>query len=173
MVCCASLGLTSLADAQIVALGASITYGTGVPRSAAYPAQLEALLNERGLAVKVTNAGVRGQTVAEMLSHLDAVVPNGTRLVIFQPGGNDARAGADWLTVRADIHKVVRQLRARGIKVLVVRNADFEHIPADMRQSDHIHLTAEGCKRLAEELLPRVLVALEEPLQSEPDVPHP
>lgn len=161
--CCATLGLTNIADAQIVALGASNTYGTGVPRSAAYPAQLEALLNARGLRVKVTNAGVRGETVAQMLSRLDEAVPDGTRLVIFQPGGNDARAGVDPSTVRTNIRRVVHLLRRRGIAVLVMQNSDFEQIPADMRQSDHIHLTPEGYRRLAEELLPRVLDALHEP----------
>ena len=163
VLCCAALGLTDIAAAQIVALGASNTEGKGVPRSAAYPAQLESLLNARGLVVRVTNAGVGGQTVAQMLSRLDAVVPNGTRLVIFQPGGNDARIGVAWPTVRANIRRVVERLRARGIKVLVMRNADFDRIPADMWQSDHVHLTAEGYQRLAEELLPRVVNALEEP----------
>jgi acyl-CoA thioesterase I len=158
-----TLGVTHIAVAQIVALGASNTEGKGVDRSAAYPARLEALLNARGLTIKVTNAGVRGQTVAQMLSGLDAAVPDGTRLVIFQPGNNDIRNGVPWPTVRANIHSVVQRLRARGIRVLVVRDADFEHIPADMRQSDHIHLTAAGYQRLAEELLPRVLNALKEP----------
>lgn len=161
--CSVFLALGNVATSQIVALGASNTYGTGVPRSAAYPAQLEALLNARGLALKVTNAGVRGETVSQMLSRIDAAVPNGTRLVIFQPGGNDARAGVDPQTIRTNTRRVVHLLRRRGIAVVLMRNSDFDQIPADMRQSDHIHLTAEGYKRVAEELLPRVLEALKEP----------
>ena len=43
--------------ATVVALGASNTFGKGVSRSQAYPAQLEALLRGKGLHARVINAG--------------------------------------------------------------------------------------------------------------------
>ncbi|HWG03753.1 MAG TPA: GDSL-type esterase/lipase family protein, partial [Beijerinckiaceae bacterium] len=79
--------------ATIVALGASNTYGKGVARSEAYPAQLQAMLRAAGYEVTVVNAGVSGDTTAGILKRLDRVVPKGTSVVIFQPGGNDARKG--------------------------------------------------------------------------------
>src|SRR3954462_8127573 len=80
--------------ATIVALGASNTYGKGVARNQAYPAQLEAILRARGLKAHVVNAGINGDTTEGMLNRLDRVVPKGIGAVIFQPGGNDRRRGS-------------------------------------------------------------------------------
>ena len=43
--------VTSADAATVVALGASNTYGKGVQRDQAYPAQLEAVLRSRGYSV--------------------------------------------------------------------------------------------------------------------------
>jgi GDSL-like Lipase/Acylhydrolase family len=79
--------------ATVVALGASNTFGKGVARSQAYPAQLEAILRAKGANVRVVNAGINGDTTEGMLRRLDQVVPKGTSAVILQPGGNDRRKG--------------------------------------------------------------------------------
>jgi acyl-CoA thioesterase-1 len=86
--------IVALGAATIVALGASNTYGKGVARSQAYPAQLEAILRAKGANVRVVNAGINGDTTEGMLQRLDRIVPNGTSAVILQPGGNDRRKGS-------------------------------------------------------------------------------
>src|SRR5262245_7392791 len=48
--------------ATIVALGASNTFGKGVARNQAYPAQLEAILRARGHDVRVLKPGINGDT---------------------------------------------------------------------------------------------------------------
>src|SRR3974390_3901808 len=96
IVCLATAVLMSLGAANaaiIVALGASNTYGKGVSRAQAFPAQLEALLRASGHAARVVNAGINGDTTGGMLRRLDRAVPNGTTVVILQPGGNDRRKG--------------------------------------------------------------------------------
>src|ERR1700732_2294432 len=80
--------------ATVVALGASNTYGKGVARNQAFPAQLEAILRAKGLNVRVVNAGINGDTTESMLQRMDRAVPNGTSAVILQPGGNDGRKGS-------------------------------------------------------------------------------
>ena len=55
-----NVGMTSADAATIVALGASNTYGKGVARNQAYPAQLEAILRAKGSDVRVVNAGING-----------------------------------------------------------------------------------------------------------------
>ncbi len=65
------LALASAESATVVALGASNTYGKGVARSEAYPAQLEKILRAKGISVRVINAGVNGEKTASMLSRLD------------------------------------------------------------------------------------------------------
>ncbi len=99
----------------MVALGASNTYGKGVARSEAYPAQLEKILRAKGLNVRVINAGVNGEKTASMLSRLDRAVPKGTNVVILQPGGNDRRKGGTDVT-----GEIRSRLGARGIKVVMI-----------------------------------------------------
>lgn len=88
--CGASL-MTSAASAQplIVALGDSNTAGWGVGQGNAFPSQLNAMLQRRGVNARIANAGVSGDTFGGMLSRLDKSVPAGTRLVIVQGGYND------------------------------------------------------------------------------------
>src|SRR5260370_7767774 len=86
-----NIGVVSADAATIVAHGASNTYGKGVARNQAYPAQLEAILRAKGSNVRVVNAGINGDTTEGMLGRLDQAVPNGTSAVILQPGGNDRR----------------------------------------------------------------------------------
>jgi acyl-CoA thioesterase-1 len=138
--------------ATVVALGASNTFGKGVSRSQAYPAQLEALLRARGLSVRVINAGINGDTTGGMLARLDRVVPKGTNVVILQPGGNDQRKLA------ADNTPAIQsRLGAMGIKVVMLPNGMLHGQP---HQPDGQHLTPEGYHMLAEELVAEVAAAL-------------
>jgi acyl-CoA thioesterase I len=147
------LDASAAANGQVVALGASNTAGKGVSAQDAYPAQLEAMLRAKGFAVMVANAGVSGDTTAGMLTRLDSAVPQGTRVVILQPGGNDRGAPSS-------VPQILARLRAKGVKVVMVENSMLAAIPAPMHQPDRIHLTAEGYHLLAGRLLPRVASAL-------------
>ncbi|MHB8268432.1 GDSL-type esterase/lipase family protein [Bradyrhizobium sp.] len=138
--------------ATIVALGASNTFGKGVSRGQAYPAQLEALLRARGLNAHVINAGINGGTTGGMLARLDRVVPKGTSVVILQPGGNDRRKLAPDRT-----SEIQARLAAMGIKVVMLPNGMLGGKP---HQPDGQHLTPEGYHMLAEELVGQVAGAL-------------
>ena len=85
------LGIAYAEPIKIVALGASNTYGQGVSRDEAYPAQLEKLLRAAGYDVVVKNEGTSGQTTMDELGKVNAAVPDGVKIVIFAPGGNDNR----------------------------------------------------------------------------------
>lgn len=134
--------------ATIVALGASNTYGKGVSRAQAYPAQLQAILRAKGKSVRVVNAGINGDTTEGMLKRLDRAVPNGTSVVLFQPGGNDRRKGTPDRS-----SEIQSRLSARGIPVVVVSNGMFSGLP---QQADGIHLTPEGYRMLAQSLASQV-----------------
>ena len=138
--------------ASIVALGASNTFGKGIARSEAFPAQLETLLRAKGFAVHVVNAGSNGDTTANMLRRLDGLLAGDTRVVILQPGGNDARKGQQ-SDRSANIAAVKQRLRTRGVKLVMVENAVLHGLS---HQPDGSHLTPEGYRRLAEYLLPEV-----------------
>jgi acyl-CoA thioesterase-1 len=140
-----------MAQAQVVALGASQTNGKDVSRDQAYPAQLEAMLRARGRSAQVVNAGVDGDTPRGMLSRLDSAVPPGTKVVILQPGTNAVDPGA--------VSQIRARLAARGVRVIMFEGAR-RLVPAGDVQADGQHLTPEGYRVVASQLLPQVLRAL-------------
>ena len=145
------------APLRIVAIGASNTHGWYVGNQGAYPAQLQALLRARGIDAQVTNAGVPFETTGLMLRRIDRDVPDGTDIMILEPGGNDRRffVPPEWRA--ANIAEMERQLHARSINVIVYD----EWIPLRYRAFDFIHLTHEGHAMIAAALLPRVMEILD------------
>jgi acyl-CoA thioesterase-1 len=156
LVLVAVLGILSAASAAhaatVVALGASNTYGKGVSRSEAYPAQLQALLRARGLNAQVINAGINGDTTAGMLARLGQAVRPGTSVVVLQPGGNDLRQHSP-----DQSSAIESRLSAMGIKVVLLPNSMLRGLP---HQPDGIHLTPEGYHMLAEGIVGQVAAAL-------------
>jgi acyl-CoA thioesterase I len=138
-------------QAQIVAIGASNTAGRGVGASEAFPAQLEAMLRAKGRNMHVANAGISGDTTAGMLSRLSRDVPAGTKIVILQFGGNDARKGR---TDRdANIAQIKSQLMGRGIRFVEADGFVKGALRMGMRLPDGQHLTVEGHRQVAAALL--------------------
>jgi len=143
---------TAADAATVVALGASNTYGKGVARNQAFPAQLEAILRARGLNVHVINAGINGDTTEGMLRRLDSAVQNGVSAVILQPGGNDRRKVSPDRTA-----EIQSRLGARGIRVIMLPNSALRGLP---HQPDGVHLTPEGYHMVAESLASQVAGAV-------------
>ncbi len=162
----AAAGGEALAQEPIVvALGASNTEGKGrgrtpggVPRGDAYPAQLQALLRGRGVSARVVNAGIAGDTTGGMLARLDRAVPSGTRVVIFQPGGNDARRGEAGDRA-GNIAAIQQRLATRGVTVIMLE-ALGRIAPDHTRDPDGQHFNRDGHAAFANHLLPQVLRAL-------------
>jgi acyl-CoA thioesterase-1 len=157
MVTCGNISANSTTPLRIVAIGASNTHGWYVGNQGAYPAQLQALLRAKGIDAQVTNAGVPFDTTAMMLRRIDNDVPNGTELVILQPGGNDLRFLGSKQQRAANIAEMERRLRARSIKLVLYD----DEIPLRYYTIDFIHLTREGHAMIAAALLPRVIALIE------------
>jgi acyl-CoA thioesterase-1 len=149
----AGVAAGSSASAQIVALGASNTEGHGVGSSEAYPAQLERLLQAKGSSTQVRNAGVFGDTTTGMLARLSSSVPEGTKIVILQFGGNDMRQGISPAARQANIANIQSQLRARRIRTIQADPMVKAALQSGMAQSDRIHLSAAGHQRVAAQLV--------------------
>jgi acyl-CoA thioesterase-1 len=145
------------APVRIVAIGASNTHGWYVGNQGAYPAQLQDLLRARGIDAHVTNAGVPFDTTRMMLRRIDRDVPNGSDIVIVQPGSNDQRFFGTLQQRAANVAEIARRLRARSIEVIVYD----EQIPLRYYTFDFIHWTREGHAMIAAALLPRVLAVLD------------
>lgn len=104
------------AGATVLALGDSLTHGTGAPPEAAYPQVLQALTGWR-----VVNAGVPGDTSAQALQRLPALLAeHRPALVVTCLGGNDLLRRLDEAALRDNLRAVVRASRAAGAQVLLV-----------------------------------------------------
>lgn len=148
------------ATAQVVALGASNTRGKGVSLSQAYPAQLQAQLRAQGVNVTVRNAGINGNTTAQMLARLDSAVPKGTRVVILQPGGNDRRRGISQGETQANIAAIRSKLRQRGVAVVLLPNSILGSVAQSHPRPDGQHFLPPGYRALAARMVGPVRSAL-------------
>ena len=90
-----------------------------------------------------------------MLARLDSSVPDGTRLVILQPGTNDGRRGSS-AGAAVNVPLIIQKLRARGIKVIMAHMSSG----ASEIGPDGQHLTARGNSLVAANLLPQVIGAI-------------
>jgi acyl-CoA thioesterase I len=128
----------SAADGEptvIVALGDSLTAGYGLPQNQSFPAQLEAALKARGADVRIVNAGVSGDTAAAAEKRLDWALPDDAGAVIVELGGNDALQGIPPEGTKAALAKIIEQLKARGLPVLLAgmeapRNMGEDYVTA-------------------------------------------
>ena len=151
-------GVADIAQAQIVAIGASNVAGRGISSSDAWPAQLEGMLAAKGRKVHVTNAGINGDTNAGMLARLDSAVPQGTKIVLldrYGGGWNARRRGMG--DQHAELAGIEAKLRSRGIRVIPMWwNAALRQY----LQPDGIHFTAEGHRLVATRMMPAVMGAV-------------
>jgi lysophospholipase L1-like esterase len=157
----------------VLAFGDSLTYGTGAPRDAAYPAVLARLT---GLAV--INAGVPGEVSASGLERMPAALEaHRPELVLLVHGGNDTLRRLPPEDTRANLRAMVEAGRSAGAQVAMLgvpgRNltlsapdfyaavAEELAVPIDNRtlprllrdrslKADPVHLNAAGYRRLAE-----------------------
>ncbi len=104
---------------KLVVLGDSLSAGLGLPGQAAFPARLQKALNDKGLDVEISNAGVSGDTASGGRDRLDWSVPDGTQGVIVELGANDALRGIDPKITRDALSDIVSRLKARGIAVML------------------------------------------------------
>ncbi|MBV8937682.1 MAG: arylesterase [Alphaproteobacteria bacterium] len=104
----------------ILDFGDSLTAGYGIAAQQAFPARLEAWLHERGIAARVVNAGVSGDTTAGGLARLDWALADKPDLVILALGANDALRGIEPSAVHDNLDKMISKIRATGAKVLLL-----------------------------------------------------
>jgi lysophospholipase L1-like esterase len=109
----------------------------------------------------VVNAGVGGNTTADLLKRVDTDIPQGTKIVILDTIGgifNDAKEGISRQQGDANMAAIEARLKGRGITIIPVDVADLGSW--SYYQSDQVHLTPEGHRLIASRLLPQVQAAL-------------
>jgi acyl-CoA thioesterase-1 len=102
--------------ATVLALGDSITFGTGAAPDASYPAALARLTGWN-----IVNAGVPGDVTAGTLARLPALLQeHAPVLVLVSIGGNDLLRRLPEPEARASIRSICQQILASGAQVLLI-----------------------------------------------------
>lgn len=170
------------AGARVLALGDSLTFGTGASPDAAYPAALAGLTGW-----DVVNAGVSGDTSSQALARLPALLEqHRPALVLIGIGGNDLLRRQPEDALRENIRRMVSLAQNAEAQVLLIAvprptmasqvTASLDDHPlygelsealkvplhrrgwSDVLQdaqlrSDEIHANAEGYRQFAQGLL--------------------
>lgn len=157
----------------LVAFGDSLTLGVGTEPALSYPAQLNRLS-----ARKVVNAGVSGETSAEGVRRLPALLDKyEPEILIICHGGNDLLRKLDRDKLRSNLRNMFEAANQRNIAVVMIavpqpdllmndapvykelaeelnflllekRLGEFLRDP--QYKSDAVHLNAQGYRKLAE-----------------------
>ncbi len=107
------------APLRLLALGDSLTAGYGLAHADGFEAQLQAALTARGVAVRVLDGGVSGDTSADALARLDWVLADKPQAAIVELGANDALRGIDPAVTEANLAAILDRLAAAHIPVLL------------------------------------------------------
>lgn len=107
------------AERRIVILGDSLTAGLGVTPEQAYPAVLQARLDQRQAGWTVVNAGVSGDTSAGGLRRLDWSLEGGAAILVVALGGNDALRGLPVDDLERNLDAILRGATAAGARVIL------------------------------------------------------
>ena len=105
---------------HIVTFGNSLTAGYGLKPKESYPNQLEQLLQAAGYLVKVTNAGISGDTTRGGLERLSAIVNLMPDLVILELGPNDFLRAIPPQYTKENLEMIVKMLLEHQIEVILV-----------------------------------------------------
>jgi acyl-CoA thioesterase-1 len=101
----------SSARRTILFLGTSLTAGLGLEPDSAYPQLIQQKIDSAGLPYGVTNAGVSGETSADLLERLGWITRGTFDVVVVETGANDGLRGVPVATVRENIRAVLDSLR--------------------------------------------------------------
>ncbi|WP_227679163.1 GDSL-type esterase/lipase family protein [Psychrobacter sp. Pi2-1] len=108
------------AGSTVVALGDSLTYGYGANPKTAYPTVLAELSKWN-----VVNAGVNGDTSADVLTRVNEITEQNPDLVLLGVGGNDVLQRIAPDTTRANIIATIDTLQSNNIDVVLIAEPYF------------------------------------------------
>jgi acyl-CoA thioesterase-1 len=128
-------------------LGDSLTSGWRLSEDEAYPAILGRTLAEHGRPVRVLNAGVSGDTTAQGLARLPAVLAHEPDVLVVALGVNDGDRGRPLEDTEAALRRILEESRAAGAALLLVG----VRIPEDALGAEYARCFEEMYARLAAE----------------------
>lgn len=105
----------------ILFFGDSLTAGYGINPEDAFPALVEKRLNDDGIAVRVINAGLSGETSAGGLSRIDWILRQPIDMFVLELGANDGLRGLPITETRKNLQTIIDKVKAKypACKVVV------------------------------------------------------
>lgn len=108
-------------DPALLVIGDSLSSGLGIPLGQGWVALLQDRLNEQGLAYRVINASVSGDTTSGGLTRLEkALVKYSPQIVIIELGGNDGLRGLPLKTVEQNLTRMIELNCAAGARTALL-----------------------------------------------------
>ena len=104
----------------VVFLGDSLSAGLGLSGEPPFPEYCGELLRERGVALRIVNAGVSGDTTAGGLERLPWLLRQNPDIVVIELGANDGLRGLPLGMVRDNLERMIGAARAGGADVLLL-----------------------------------------------------
>jgi acyl-CoA thioesterase I len=96
----------------ILFLGTSLTAGLGLDPDEAYPAVIQRKIDSAGLAFRVANAGVSGETSAGAVRRVDWLLRQKPAVLVIETGANDGLRGLSTDSLEANIQTIIDSARA-------------------------------------------------------------
>lgn len=104
----------------IVAFGDSLSEGFGAPVGQSFPDFLQREIDRAGLGYRVVNMGVSGDTTTGGLGRVESVIAAKPDVVLLELGGNDGLRGVPVASTRANLDRIIDQLKDANIRVVLV-----------------------------------------------------
>lgn len=105
---------------SILFFGDSLTAGYGLSPEEAFPALVEKELNKTSQQVKVTNAGLSGETSAGGLSRIDWILRSPVDIFVLELGANDGLRGLPLDQTRKNLQSIIDKVKAKYPNVKLV-----------------------------------------------------
>jgi len=108
---------------QVLFIGTSLTAGLGLNPDSAYPQLIQQKIDSAKLPFEVVNAGVSGETTADLLRRLDWLMRGNFDVVVVETGANDGLRGTPVATVRENLRTIMSRIRSGhpNAKVILVQ----------------------------------------------------
>jgi acyl-CoA thioesterase I len=96
----------------VLFVGTSLTAGYQLGEEFAFPALLQARIDDAGLPFRTVNGGISGETSAGGLRRIDWMLQQPVGVLVLELGANDGLRGLDIATLRSNLETIITRTRA-------------------------------------------------------------
>ncbi len=153
----------------VLAIGDSVTFGTGAGQGENYPSRLAAITGWT-----IHNHGIPGDTSAGVKSRIgEALAETNPKLVILEIGGNDFLKRQPEAETKENVRAILRTVKQAGIPVVLVSTPKFSPLGAAVGMLPDAPIYKELAEEEKVPLVPGVFAEVLSNAQLKADPIHP